>query len=128
MKATLSIVVIVCIVTSALPVAAQEKTPLAASIARETVLLSQSTFPAVTPGSQTQQPGPQGSYMSRHPVAFFTLVGAGIGLVTGAATSGRCKPERGVTACSTNGVGIVLFPIMGATAGALVGLVVKIVR
>jgi hypothetical protein len=103
--------------------------PIARSVQRETArLLMEANVSRAARGQATSTPPASGNWISRHPVAFGTLAGAGVGLGFGiAAGSSECKPGRD-SGCSTQSVAYVMGPIMGAAIGAGIGLVFKLVR
>ena len=115
-----------CLLVASTAVRAQEDPstsprPLSDALAREAAKVASSAMPTASQASS-------GSWMSRHPVGFGALAGAGVGLVSGlVAASGDCNPNVD-TGCSTEGGAVIIQPLLGAGVGALVGLIVKLVR
>jgi len=111
------------------PAAAAARQPgsIARAVEREAVRLAREARSAQAP-----QPPPRakssGNWISRHPVAFSTLVGLGVGTAVGIASARQpCVPGQD-PGFSTNGVAYIAGPAFGALIGAGVGLIVVLVR
>jgi len=103
--------------------------PIARSVAREAARLANEARPSPALQAQPQaSPPSSGNWMSRHPVAFCTLVGTGVGLGVGIASGSAPCDDPGGSSCSTQSVAYVLGPLFGAVIGMGVGLVVKAVK
>jgi hypothetical protein len=111
----------------AVAAAARQPGPIETAVEREVARLAREARSAQTPQPQPQAKS-SGNWISRHPVAFGALVGAGAGLGVGIYSGSRpCEPSH-ESGCSTQGVAYVMGPIFGALIGTGVGLVVALVR
>ena len=106
--------------------------PLAAAAAREAQSMMPMTVPfRLASHSAFQPPTQQRRWISRHPIKAGALIGAGVGLAWGVAFVATDIFEQDSSTpggASHGGATLVLGPLLGATAGAIVGVVVWAVR
>ena len=98
----------------ALPAQAQERRSLARSMKAE------SLRDLLPPPSQAQA----ASQSTGHPVRNWMMIGLGAGLVVGAVATSNTSCPAG-RSCSTAGVAVPFYMVLGGLAGAVVGLVTR---